>query len=312
VLAGCGAALDPIETHALAAGLELEGDLARMARRLSGRSVGIVLSGGGARAFAHIGVLEELTAAGVAIDRIAGVSMGAFVGAMYALGMDADEMDAHCFDEWVRRRPLHDYTIPRHAFIRGGRVEAMLERVFGGAAIEELPRSFFCASADLRSGQLVVSRWGPLGDRVGLSMCMPVIAPPQVRGRRLLVDGSLIDNLPIGTMAALGEGPLIAVDVKATFDREGRKASSGELRTPGLGETLTRVLLLASSNTSAAAKRYADLTIAPRNDGVGLLEFHQLDRAREAGRSAAREALERAPAAVLGDAGADGAPELLG
>jgi len=173
--------------------------------------------------------------------------------------------------------------------------------VFGDLAIEELARSFFCASAELRSGKLVVSRSGPLGDSVGLSMCMPVLAPPQVRGRQLLVDGSLIDNLPMGTMAALGEGPLIAVDVKATFERDGSaKATREDLRTPGLAETLMRVLLLASSNTSVAAKRYADLTITPRTDGVGLLEFHQLDRAREAGRAAVREALERAPAAILG------------
>ena len=90
-----------------------------MARRLSGRSVGVVLSGGGARAFSHIGVLEELTAAGVSIDRVLGVSMGAFVGGLFALGMDGDEMDAHCFEEFVQRRPHTDYTLPRHAFIRG-------------------------------------------------------------------------------------------------------------------------------------------------------------------------------------------------
>ena len=83
-----------------------------MARRLCGRSVGIVLSGGGARAFSHIGVLEELLAAGVEIDRVAGVSMGAFVGALFAMGLDADEMDARCFEEWVQRRPLSDYTRP--------------------------------------------------------------------------------------------------------------------------------------------------------------------------------------------------------
>jgi predicted acylesterase/phospholipase RssA len=214
---------------------------------------------------------------------------------MYAAGMGPEEMDAHCYEEWVRRRPLRDYTVPRHGLIRGARVEAMLARVFGTLAIEELRRGFFCASADLRSGTLVVSRSGPLGDSVGLSMCMPVLAAPQVRGRRLLVDGSLIDNLPVSTMAALGEGPMIAVDVKATFDREGATTPrNGQLRTPRLAETLTRILLLGSSNTSAAAARYADLTIEPRNDGVGLLEFHQLDRARDAGRRAAREALERA------------------
>jgi len=125
---------------------------------------------------------------------------------------------------------------------------------------------------------------------------MPFLAPPQVRGRKLLVDGSLVDNLPLSTMAALGEGPVIAVDVKARFERSGAAGDVGTNgRTPSLGETMTRVLLLASSNTSAAARRHADLVIKPRNDGMGLLEFHQLDRAREAGRRAVHEALEQAP-----------------
>jgi NTE family protein len=313
VLAGWCEALDPIETHTC--GTDLAADARRMARRLTGRSVGLVLSGGGARAFSHIGVIEELLAAGITIDRVAGVSMGAFVGAMLALGMDGEEMDARCYDEWVRRRPLSDYSIPRHGLIRGHRFEALLARNLGPAAIEELDRSFVCASADLRRSELVLHRHGSLREHVATSMCMPILAPPQVRGRRLLIDGSLIDNLPVGALASLGEGPLIAVDVKASFERPaapppGASAAGGTTRRsrplagggpppPGLGETLTRLLLLASSNTSQAAERHADLVIRPRSDGVGLLEFHQLDRAREAGRFAARSALEDAPASLF-------------
>jgi predicted acylesterase/phospholipase RssA len=126
-------------------------------------------------------------------------------------------------------------------------------------------------------------------------MCLPIIAPPHVRGRELLIDGSLVDNLPVSAMADLGEGPIIAVDVKASFDRPaGQSSMNGrarEERPPSLGETITRVLLLGSANTSDAARRHADLVIKPRAEGVGLLEFHQLEAAREAGRAAAREAL---------------------
>jgi NTE family protein len=94
-LAGWTAMLDPVETHALRPA-DLEAGMARLARRLRGRSVGVVLSGGGARAFAHIGVLEALVEAGVLIDRVAGVSRGALVGAMFATGMDPEEIDARC------------------------------------------------------------------------------------------------------------------------------------------------------------------------------------------------------------------------
>jgi NTE family protein len=301
-LDGWAALLDPIETHVVRSA-RLEADLDRAARRLSGRSVGIVLSGGGARAFSHIGVLEELIAAGMPIDRVGGVSMGAFIGALFAMGMDADEMGACCFDEWVQRRPLSDYTVPRHSLIRGERAEAMLHRTFGETAIEELARSFMCGYGELRSGRLVIARWGPLWERVGFSMCIPVLAPPQVRGRDLFIDGSLVDNLPVRAMADLGEGPIIAVDVKATFERppaDGARAQqqARRERPPSFGETLTRVLLLGSANTSEAARRHADLVIKPRAEGVGLLEFHQLDAAREAGRAAAREALEATPAVL--------------
>ena len=305
--------LQPLESHALGDS-ERGADLERMARRLSGRSVGIVLSGGGARAFSHIGVLEELTNAGISIDRVLGVSMGSFVGALFAMGLDCDEIDERCFEEWVQRRPLADYTLPRHSLIRGERVQAMLHRTFGHIAIEELQRSFMCGCTELGSGRFVLQRYGPLWETVGFSMCLPVIAPPQMRGRELFIDGSLLDNLPVGAMADLGEGPVIAVDVKATFDRhpnDGRRAapdgpadrtrtqrSRGE-RPPSLGETLTRVLLLGSANTSDAARRYADLVIKPRAEGVGLLEFAQLDAAREAGRVAARQALEKAPASLF-------------
>jgi EmrB/QacA subfamily drug resistance transporter len=256
-LAGWCDALDPIETHTCRSGEDLIADARRMARRLTGRSVGVVLSGGGARAFSHIGVIEVLLAAGVEIDRVAGVSMGAYIGGMLAMGLDGDEIDARCYEEWVRRRPLSDYTLPRHGLIRGSKFEAMLERTFGTGAIEELDRSFVCASADLRSSELVLHRHGPVREHVATSMCMPVLAPPQVRGRRLLIDGSLIDNLPVAAMAALGEGPLIASDVKASFERPEARSAGGRAngatprrsqvmvgggpRPPGLGETLTRV-----------------------------------------------------------------------
>jgi NTE family protein len=303
-LGGWAAALDPAGSHVVRE-TQLGADIARMARRLAGTSVGIVLSGGGARAFSHIGVLDELTAAGVTIDRVAGVSMGAVIGALFAMGHDPDEIDAICFDDWVQRRPLRDFTIPRHSLIRGERFRSMLHRTFGTRLIEELPRSFICGSAELRSRRLEIARYGPLWEAVGFSICLPVIAPPQVRGRDIFIDGSLIENLPVKAMADMGEGPVIAVDVKATAERPKDRPAGARARDdrpprlPSLGETLTRVLLLGSQNTAEAARRHADLVIKPRPEGVGLLEFDQLDTAREAGRAAAREALERAPASLV-------------
>jgi predicted acylesterase/phospholipase RssA len=298
-LAGWAAALHPAGSH-LIRETEFAADIARMGRRLAGTSVGIVLSGGGARAFSHIGVLDELTAAGVTIDRIAGVSMGAMIGALFAMGHDAEQIDAICFEEWVRRRPLRDFTVPRHALIRGERFQLMLHRTFGTRLIEELPRSFICGSAELRSRRLEIARYGPLWEAVGFSINLPVIAPPQVRGHSVFIDGSLIDNLPVKAMADMAEGPIIAVDVKATIKRPKHSPEGARVRNgpPSLGETLARLLMLGSENTAQAARRHADLVIKPHAEGVGLLEFDRLDAAREAGRAAARQALERAPASL--------------
>jgi EmrB/QacA subfamily drug resistance transporter len=316
---GWASALEVSECH-IVREQDSDADLARMARRLSGRSVGVVLSGGGARAFAHIGVLEELLGAGVTVDRVLGVSMGSFVGALFAMGLDIEQIDARCFEEWVQRHPLGDYTIPRYSLIRGERAKAMMQRTFGECAIEELPRSFMCGYTELRSGRFMLARHGPLWETVGFSMCLPIIAPPQTRGREMFIDGSLVNNLPVEAMADMGEGPIVAVDVKASFEppagagaagaggaNSGGPESNGASRSrrnserpPSLGETLTRVLLLGSANTSEEARRHADLIIKPRAEGVGLLEFTQLDAAREAGRAAAREALEQAPALLFG------------
>jgi predicted acylesterase/phospholipase RssA len=294
--------LDPRAIHHVRTGDELSATCGVLARRLAGRSLGVVLSGGGARAFAHIGVLEELLAAGLEVDRVGGVSMGAFVGAQLAAGRTIDEIDATCFDEWVRRNPINDYTLPRKALIRGQKGVARVERVFGELALEELPRSFYCASTDVRRSELVIHRHGSLAAAVIASISLPILAPPRVHDGRLLLDGSLLDNLPVAPMAESGEGPVIAVDIKPRAQSGGSRHGAApatptpaRVRTsaPPLGETIARVLQLAATDTASAAARHADFVIRAGVDGVGLLEFHQIDAAREAGRRAAREALEQ-------------------
>jgi predicted acylesterase/phospholipase RssA len=274
-----------------------------MARRLAGRSVGVVLSGGGARAFAHLGVLEVLLDAGMLVDRVGGVSMGAFVGGLLAAGHDSSSIDAICYEEWVRRNPINDYTIPRSALIKGQKAEAMLERLFGDVRLEELARPFYCASVDLRGSSLLIDRDGPMASAIGASMSLPLIGPPMRRGKSLLIDGSLLDNLPLGPMTATGEGPVLAVDLKAgAAHRPGEQTEPARpslaprqgrgVRVPTLPGTMRRIALLSSSNTTEAARVNADFMVEVRMPGVGLFEFHQIDEARKEGRRAATEALE--------------------
>jgi NTE family protein len=309
--------LAPTNVFALSASADRHSDCERMARRLAGRSVGVVLAGGGARAFAHLGALEVLLDAGMLVDRVGGVSMGSFIGGLLATGRDSAAMDACCYEEWVRRNPINDYTLPRHALIKGHKAEAMLERVFGDVRVEELARSFYCASVNLRGNQLVIDRTGLLTDAIGASISLPLIGPPLRRDDQLLVDGSLLDNLPLAPMSFSGEGPVLAIDIKGGEDyrrpADGPTGGSADglaggsavsvppvrsarpPRLPSLPETMARIALLSSANTDESARRYADMTISVRVPGVGLLEFHQIDAAREAGRLAAIAALEDAP-----------------
>ena len=290
-----------------------------LARRLAGRSVGLVLSGGGARAFAHVGVVEALDRAGVAVDRVAGCSGGAWVGAQYAMGRSAEEIRHHCHEEFVKRNPLNDYTLPLVALTRSIKGNAMMERVFGDMRFEELEREFFCVSCDMISSELVVHRRGPLWPAVAASMTLPGYLPPKSIDGRLLLDGGVLNNLPVDVMAASGEGPLIASDVSARFQppamrpQRGRRPRTAALAArlrrlvvgtdvllPGFGETVVRSILLGSTDTAETARRYADIVIEPAVAGAGLLAWDRTDDMIYAGRLAAEEALAAAPAGLLG------------
>jgi NTE family protein len=288
--------LEPRATYRVRPGAQRPADVAAVARRLAGRAVGLVMSGGGARCFTQIGVIEELRDAGVHIDRIGGTSMGAFIGALLAQELTPEEIDARCYEEWVRRNPVGDYRFPRTSLIRGKRARAMLERNLPGA-IEDLPRPFFCASVDLVTARPVHHRRGPLAEAVGASMALPIFVEPVVLDGMLLLDGGLMDNLPSEAMAKDGEGPVIAVDVSEPSVRS--LAPGVQPAVPSLAETIFKVMLLSESD-DARRRSFADVFIRPDFEGVGVLEFHMLDQMRESGRRAAAKALEDAPAAIFG------------
>ena len=277
-----------------------------LARRLAGQALGIVLSGGGARALAHIGVLEELRASGLVFDRVAGVSMGALIAALAAMGLDGEEVYDVCLRGLVKKNPTGDFTLPAYSFIRGARTRRLLHEVFGDRRIEELPLRFFSLSCDLVRREAVVHRTGRLFDAVYPSLAIPGVFPPVSDGGRLLVDGAVLDNLPASAMADRGDGPVIAVDatgpqrqlkpaqrpLPARIGRSVRRALTGSEHTiPRFTETIVRSMTVGSTNSAAAA----DLVITPAIEGIGLLDWKAIDRMRELGRDAARKALDSDP-----------------
>ena len=265
-------------------------DIQPLAARLSGRSIGLVLGGGGARALAHLGVLEVLEAAGIRIDRIAGTSMGSVVAALAASGMDAAAVDAHIYEYFVRNKPLSDYTIPSKGLIRGRRGQALMEEAYAGRLVEELPKEFRCVSVDLVARKPVVHRKGLLADAVMCSSRLPGLYAPKVYDGGLHVDGAVLDNLPVSTLSR-AEGPLIAVSIGLGGAPGSSERNGAPPKVPGIGDTLMRTMMIASGMEANTALARAEVVVRPDARAVGFLEFHQIDAARESGRIAARESL---------------------
>ncbi|WP_197495306.1 patatin-like phospholipase family protein, partial [Mycobacterium kyorinense] len=269
-------------------------DLRPLAARLAGRSIGLVLSGGAARAFAHLGVLQELEAAGVTVDRYAGTSMGAIIAGLAATSREAAAVDATIYEYFIRSNPTSDYTLPSKGLIRGRRTLAALRNAFDGQLVEELPHEFRCISVDLLDRRAVVHRRGLMADVVGCSLRVPGLYAPVVYDGTLHVDGGVLDNLPVAALER-EDGPLIAVTVGSG------QAPNSALRTdparsprvPNLMDTLMRTMTIGSAMASSEVLARADLAIHADTSSIGFLEWHQIDRAREIGRIATREALPR-------------------
>ncbi len=275
------------------------GDLAvgvrPLADRLAGRSLGLTLAGGGARAFAHIGVLRELEDAGLHVDRLSGSSIGAVIAAEYAWGRDGSELEEVCYAEFVRRRPFSDWTLPSKSLARGRRMRDGLVRTLGDSVFEGLPRQLHTVSTDLVTRTRQVHRRGSVVDAVNASAHLPVLLPPiPDDSGRLLVDGGILDNLPVDLLTERDEGPVVAVNISMGGSGGGGRSRPGRPRVPALGETLLRTMMIGSGGAVSAARARGAWVVTPPTLGVGLLEFHQLDRMIEAGRAAGRALLEEA------------------
>ena len=287
--------VSPRAFHRLATTEPEDPGIGRLCRRLIGRSLGVVLSGGGARGFAHIGALAELEEQGIEVDRYGGCSMGSFIAAMAAAGWRPGDIRDRCHEELVRRSPFNDYTIPRVALIRSRKAGRMLERLFGELTIEELAKPLFTVSADLLSSQLVVHRRGSLLEAVGASMSIPGLVPPLPRGGRLLVDGGVLNNLPVDAMADSAEGPIVAFDVVRRME----PSDTAEAPLPSIMETLSRATVLGSVERAERNRALALLVVTPDVQDVPLRDFRMLDRAVERGREAARRALDEGGAEAI-------------
>ena len=297
----------PLRHFRLRAGERLRADVGRMARRLTERSIGVVCSGGGARAMAHIGAITTLRKAGLQLDRFAGVSMGSLVAALFACEYTDEEVRAICMEHLASSNPFNDYTFPIVSLVRARKARSMLTRIFGEKRIEDLPRDYFCLTADLLNARSVVHRTGELVIGIGASMSIPGVAPPVTHEGSLLVDGGVLNNFPVDVMMETGEGPVVGCDLTTSSDNDGAVSlppapvpllrflvgtSAREL--PDIFQTLTRTSTLGSFQAAIASREMADLAVTSSVGHLGFFDFKRLDEAFDAGRKAADTALEEA------------------
>ena len=193
-------------------------DLERVARMLTGRGVGLVLGGGGARGFAHVGVLRALEELDLPVDAVGGTSMGAIIAAGRALEWSWQEVL-----ERLRRHlgSLYDPTLPMLSLLAGRRIGRQLAAAFGEREIEDLLLPFFCVSTNISRADERIHRRGRVAAALRASISLPGILPPVQDSGDLLVDGGVVNNLPADVMGRLwGCGRMVAVDVSPEADFE--------------------------------------------------------------------------------------------
>lgn len=280
-----------------------------------GAKTGYALGGGGARGLSHIGVLKVLEEHGIYPDVIAGTSIGALVGALYASGLRAADIERALRLDLRRLAMLADVTLPLSGLVRGNRVTAALESVLGRLTFEDLKIPFACVATDIIRGQEITIRSGPVITAVRASISVPgIFTPVKVRGR-YLVDGGLVNMVPVSTCREMGAGYVVGVNVipdpaglihPGGIGDEGREeepeaGARGSRRrgskrvkpgAPNLVKVLIQSLYIPGHRIAMENLQAADLAISPEVGDIGFFQFDRQVEAVEAGEKAARRVLE--------------------
>ena len=293
-----------VEAH-LHIRLDREDDIERLARRLAGRGVALALSGGGARCCAHMGVVRAMRERGIPIDLVTGTSAGAMSGYLAAAGMSYEEMSRSAL-RFYRARPFKGYTLPIFSLLRGDRLNRALVEQCGETQLEDLWLPLVVVSSNLTHRSVELHTRGPAWEALRASCSLPGLVEPQIRDGQLLVDGGLIDNLPVGVARDRLTGRVIAVDVTSDLDLSTEASAypspwmellarlhrrRGRLAPPGMLEVMMHSLLLASLAHTRRMRLEADLCLRPDLAGFGMLALEQHGQIIEAGYRYAQEHL---------------------
>ncbi|CAG8445117.1 7489_t:CDS:10 [Acaulospora morrowiae] len=289
-------------------------DFSRLARRLCGKSVGLVLGGGGARGISHIGVIKALDEAGIPIDMVGGTSIGSLIGGLYARDSDnvailgrAKAFAARMSSKW---RQIFDLTYPVTAWFTGHGFNRGIWKIFLDTQIEDFWLSYFCVTTNITWSRMEVHKWGYAWRYIRASMSLSAFLPPLCDNGHLLVDGGYMDNLPVGVMKSMGADTIFAVDVASNDDTSpvyyGDSISgwwvlltrwnpfNRAAKIPTIADIQSRLAYVSSVKTLEEAKLipgclYMKLPVQQ----YGTLEFNKFDEIFEVGYKAGKEMLKK-------------------
>ena len=299
-------------------------DLRRAGRILSGRAVGLVLAGGGARGLSHLGAIAALQAAGLEFDMVGGTSAGAIMGSFAAMDVPGDQLHGATRDIFLNGpngNITGDYNwLPFLSLIKGERAMAAMEAAVAAHAVpgidmEDTWKSFFVVVSDFTAKREVVLDRGPLARNVVASGAIPGVMPPTLIDGHLIHDGGSFNNFPVDHMLARGARRVIGVDLlgdgirahdlervpsnrEALWDRL-RRGRKRRYRLPPLPATLLLATTVTSMSRQTALREHVDLLLKPQTRGLTLLSWGGFDTAWQYGVDCVDRALAEADADVI-------------
>jgi lysophospholipid hydrolase len=302
------------QTPLYSAETPFKGDFHRLARRLCGKSVGLVLGGGGARGISQIGVIRALEEAGIPIDIIGGTSIGAFIGALYARDADVVPMYGRAKKFAGRMGSIWrfalDLTYPSASYTTGHEFNRGIFKTFGNSQIEDFWLEFYCNTTNISKSRSEIHNSGYVWRYVRASMSLAGLLPPLCDEGSMLLDGGYIDNLTVAHMKSLGADVIFAVDVGSLDDNlpqafgdslSGAWALlnrwnpfSSHPNPPTLSEIQARLAYVSSVDALERAKTTPGcLYMRPPIDAYGTLEFGKFDEIYRVGYQYGQEYLGR-------------------
>ena len=255
------------------------------------RRAALVLAGGGARGVAHIGAIEELESQGFEISAVAGTSMGALVGGVYASGHLEPFKEWLCELDKYKVFSLVDFALSTEGLVKGDRVMKAMKELVPDVKIEKMPVPFTAVAADLLTGREVVLERGGLYDAIRASISIPSVFKPVHRNGQVLIDGGTVNPLPLNRVRREEGDVLVAVDVSAPFAAPAPKTrvslnyykvliASSEIMQQHITQLMCRL-------------HKPDILVEMPADSYGIFEFYRSKELIEAGRAATRAALEQ-------------------